>query len=114
MSQYDNTNRGVLFVNDRKETDKHPDWKGRLNINGVDHWVDGWAKQSARGELISLSLGKPCDQQGQQRPHAAPQRQQAPARPAPARPPQRPQAAPAPAPRQSSGFDDAESDDCPF
>ena len=64
MTQYDNTNRGVLFTNDRKESDKHPDWKGRLNINGVDHWVDGWIKQGARGEFISLSLGKPCDKQG--------------------------------------------------
>ena len=64
MTQYDNTNRGVLFTNDRKESDKHPDWKGRLNINGVDHWVDGWITQGARGEFISLSLGKPCDKQG--------------------------------------------------
>jgi single-strand DNA-binding protein len=42
----------------------------------------------------------------------APQRQQAPARPAPSRPPQRPQAAAAP--RQSSGFDDMDDGDIPF
>ena len=87
MNQYDNTNRGVLFSNDRKESDKHPDWKGRLNIAGVDHWVDGWIKQGARGEFISLSLGKPCDKQG-----AAPAKQ--PAKPA--------------APAQASSFDDAD------
>lgn len=90
MTQYDNTNRGVLFTNDRKESDKHPDWKGRLNIAGVDHWVDGWIKQGARGEFISLSLGKPCDKQGDAKPAAKP----APAKPVP--------------PAQASGFDDAD------
>ena len=93
MNQYDNTNRGVLFTNDRKESDKHPDWKGRLNIAGVDHWVDGWIKQGARGEFISLSLGKPCEKQGA-----------APSKPATAKPSQSSQ------PAQSSGFDDLDGD----
>lgn len=94
MNQYDNTNRGVLFTNDRKESDKHPDWKGRLNIAGVDHWVDGWIKQGARGEFISISLGKPCEKQG-----VAPAKQAA--KPAQARPA---------APAQGSGFDDMDGD----
>lgn len=88
MSNYDNTNKGVLFTNDRKETDKHPDLNGSININGVEHWLSGWWKQGSKGEFLSLSIGKPKEQQ-----QARPAAKQAPTRSA--RPPQR-----------SSGFDD--------
>lgn len=68
--QYDNRNKGILFVNDRKTTDKHPDMNGKLNINGVEHWFSGWWKQGNKGEFLSISLGAPVEQQQQ------PQRQQ--------------------------------------
>ncbi len=109
MTQYDNTNRGVLFDNDRKETDNHPDMTGTLNIDGVDHWFSGWWKDGTKGEFLSLSIGKPKDQRQQ-----APQQRQAPAperrgnRPSNAAPAQQRQPA-----RQSSGFDDMD-DDIPF
>lgn len=61
--EYDNNNRGALFINDRKESDKHPDWKGRINIAGVDHWLSGWKKQTQKGPVLSLSLGEPCERQ---------------------------------------------------
>lgn len=106
MTQYDNTNRGVLFDNERKETDSHPDMTGRLNVNGVDHWFSAWWKDGQKGEFLSLSLGKVKEARGQQ--------QQA-----PARQPQRgnrpiSNTAPLQAPRRpASGFDDMD-DDVPF
>jgi len=64
MSDYDDSNRGVLFKNERKETEKHPDLSGSININGVDHWLNGWSKVSQNGnKFISLSIGKPKDVQ---------------------------------------------------
>jgi len=54
--EYDNTNSGVLFPNDRKETDKHPDYKGTINVGGKDFWLSGWKKQSKKGPLLSLSV----------------------------------------------------------
>lgn len=33
---------GGLFVNDRKETDRHPDWRGDALIGGVEYWVSEW------------------------------------------------------------------------
>jgi hypothetical protein len=51
MTTYDNTNRGVLFDNDRKETDNHPDMNGTLNINGVEHWFSGWWKNGSQGRV---------------------------------------------------------------
>lgn len=109
MSQYDNTNRGVLFDNDRKESDNHPDMTGTLNINGVDHWFSGWWKNGNKGEFLSLSIGKPKDQQRQ----AAPPPPPAPERRG-NRPSQRPQPQGNRAPaRSGGGFDDMD-DNIPY
>ena len=57
MSDYDNTNTGVLFKNARKDSDKHPDYKGQINADGVEYWVSGWKKTSKKGEpFLSLKL----------------------------------------------------------
>lgn len=62
MTEYDNTNRGVLFKNDRKESDKHPDYKGNVNVNGVEFWLSAWIKESTKGKFMSLSV-QPKDAQ---------------------------------------------------
>lgn len=54
--QYDDTNRGVLFTNDRKTSDKHPDVKGTLNVEGKEFWVSGWFKTGKSGGFTSLSV----------------------------------------------------------
>jgi len=53
MTTYDNTNRGVLFKNKDKKTDKHPDRKGTINIEGVEYWLSAWDKDKG---VISLSI----------------------------------------------------------
>lgn len=106
MTQYDNTNRGTLFVNDRKCTESQPDFRGKININGVEHWLSGWWKEPRSGgaQFLSLSLGDEVQQQGSAPTRqAAPQRQEAPARRAP------PQRMPPPA---NDGYDDLS--DVPF
>jgi hypothetical protein len=104
--QYDNTNKGTLFYNDRKEKDTHPDMTGSLNINGVDHWFSGWWKQSNGKDFISLSIGDPKKVQ----PGQSVARPAAPA----SRPGPRPSApAPAPAVRAPGGFEDMD-DSIPF
>jgi uncharacterized protein (DUF736 family) len=55
--QYDDTNRGALFKNTKKETDKHPDYKGSINVGGTEYWVSSWLKVSGKGEkYLSLSV----------------------------------------------------------
>jgi hypothetical protein len=88
MMAYDNTNRWTLNKNDRKEKDTHPDYKGSLNVNGVDYWIDGWIKDSANGKFISGSL-KPKDARGNGTPGA-------------------------PAPAPTAAFDTDLDDDVPF
>lgn len=49
-------NSGALFVNDKKESEKHPDRKGSAMIGGVDYWVSGWINTSSKGtKYMSLS-----------------------------------------------------------
>ena len=79
MSNYDNTNRGVLFKNDRIEKDTHPNMKGSINVEGVEYWVSAWTKEGQNGKFISLSLTPKESTQtaAQAAQHAAPpQRQQ--------------------------------------
>ena len=66
MADYDNTNRGALFINDRKKTSKHPDYNGKLDVNGTEYWFSGWVKTINSGknkgkQFISVSLGDPVE-----------------------------------------------------
>ena len=56
MPEFDNTNRGVLFKNDRKESDKHPDYKGSINVGGKEMWLSAWIKEGKKGKFMSLSV----------------------------------------------------------
>lgn len=57
---YDNTNRGVLFKNDKKETESHPDYTGKINIDGQDKRLVAWIKTSKDGtkKFMSLSISE--------------------------------------------------------
>ena len=61
---YDNTNSGLLSRNDRKESEKHPDFKGSINVAGVDYWLSAWVKErkDGTGKFFSLSV-QPKDAQ---------------------------------------------------
>jgi hypothetical protein len=57
MADFDNTNRGSLFKNDKKTEEKHPDMSGSINIDGIEYWISGWKKRSkADVGFISLSV----------------------------------------------------------
>ena len=55
--EYDNNNRGSLFKNDRKDDAKFPDYKGSINVEGIDYWLSAWIKVSKDGQkFMSLSI----------------------------------------------------------
>lgn len=56
QKDYDNTNRGILFQNDRKESDKHPDMKGSINVGGKEFRLSAWNKDTSKGPAISISI----------------------------------------------------------
>lgn len=55
---YDPTNSGILSRNERKEQPNHPDFKGAINVAGVDYWLSGWVKErnDKSGKFFSLSV----------------------------------------------------------
>jgi hypothetical protein len=57
MTDYDNTNRGVLFSErGKKVTDKDRDFSGSINIGGREFWLSAWVKVSKKGQkFLSLS-----------------------------------------------------------
>jgi len=55
--EYDNTNRGALFRNNKRTSDKSPEYNGSLNVDGVEHWISGWVKEAKDGsKFFSLSV----------------------------------------------------------
>jgi hypothetical protein len=59
----DYSNRGVLFVNDRRSGERDPDLKGNGSLNcpncgqRVEFWVNAWNKIGAKaGKFLSLSF----------------------------------------------------------
>ena len=89
----------VVFPNERKESEKHPDFTGQGLVGGVEMWVSMWVKRSKKTgeEFFSISV-RPKDEarresaqrQEQSRVqqsyeedgHDRPQRETAPPRPA--------------------------------
>lgn len=73
MSQYDNTNRGVLFVNSRKSDPKHADRKGTIHVQcphcnaTTEFWFDAWDNTNPDGQpRINVKIKAKDGQSGQQ------------------------------------------------
>jgi len=50
-------NSGAVFVNDKKQSDTHPDRTGTALIGGVVYFVNGWLKKTKSGQpYLSLSF----------------------------------------------------------
>lgn len=68
--QFDDRNRGSIWKNEKKTTDKHPDFTGSLNVDGKDYWVSAWKRKPDAAERapaltfsVKLKDGKPRQQQ---------------------------------------------------
>lgn len=75
MAEYDNTNRGVLFRNERKKPgEKFPDYQGNINFNGVECQLAAWVKEFKPGhkkagqKFLSLSVTPPSKEEKAQPP----------------------------------------------
>jgi hypothetical protein len=56
MTNAQRENSGVLFRNDRKQSDKSPDYQGSLNVAGVEYQLSGWIKQGPKAKFMSLAI----------------------------------------------------------
>lgn len=72
--EFDNTNRGALFVNKDKKSPNHPDYRGTIQTdNGQEYWASAWVKVSRnKQEYLSIALTpKDGNMQQQQQSSAA-------------------------------------------
>lgn len=61
MAEYDNTNTGTFFVNDRKEKPNQPDYNGKIDVEGKTYYLKGWKKVAKSGlSFMSLAVN-PAD-----------------------------------------------------
>jgi hypothetical protein len=120
---YDNTNSGILTRNDKQGNENRPDYRGTINVDGVEYWLSAWIKEGRDGTKLAgqkyMSLSVKHKEVRQD--YAAPTPAPAPA-PAPRRQTQAEQDARAIAERRQqerapvrsgTGFDGME-DDIPF
>lgn len=64
--QYDNTNSGVLFRNEKKQTEKHPDFTGSINSEGREFFLSAWVNEAKDGrKYFKLSLSPKDDKSAQ-------------------------------------------------
>ena len=62
--EFDNTNKGALFVNQDKKTDRHPDFTGKIDVDSRELRIAGWKKVSKAGKhYLKLEVSEPQQQQ---------------------------------------------------
>ena len=68
--EYDNTNTGALFKNNRRTSDRAPEFRGQITVKTPDgeileYWVSCWEKTSRQGDdFFSLALDLKEDNDG--------------------------------------------------
>jgi hypothetical protein len=72
MAEYDNTNSGALFENEKRAKESHPHLRGSCTIKTPDgevleFWVSAWQKTSKKGDdFFSLSFQLKDEQKAQE------------------------------------------------
>jgi hypothetical protein len=63
--QYDNTNTGRLFRNERMRPEKQdPEYTGDANFEGQDYWVSAWINETNAGKKYFRMKFKPKTESG--------------------------------------------------
>ena len=65
-------NSGSMKRNDKGGVETRPDYRGSLNVEGVEFWLSGWIKESDDGKWMSLSVQRKEDKPATSKPKPRP------------------------------------------
>ena len=55
--QYDNKNRGALFIEQEKSNERAPDMKGPINVSGQEYQLAAWKQETKDGrKYLSITI----------------------------------------------------------
>jgi uncharacterized protein (DUF736 family) len=55
-------NSGAIFKNAQKKEDKHPDYKGKINVEGKELEISLWLKTSSKGiKFFGVAISEPYE-----------------------------------------------------
>jgi len=58
--EYDNTNSGALFRNNKRANERAPEFTGNINVDGVEKRIAAWVKESRAGnKFFSIKVSDP-------------------------------------------------------
>jgi hypothetical protein len=55
MAEYDKTNTFTLNKNDKGDNPKRPDYRGKLNVDGIEFTLSGWVKEGPNAHHIKIT-----------------------------------------------------------
>lgn len=64
MTEYNNTNRGVLFRDNKRTNDRAPEYTGKLDVDGKEYRIAAWVKEGKNGKFFSLQVEEPRQKSG--------------------------------------------------
>ena len=60
MSNQTKLNSGAIFKNEKKTAENHPDYRGKINVDGIDKEIALWLKTASSGKkYFSVSIKEP-------------------------------------------------------
>jgi hypothetical protein len=69
--------KGTLPRNQKRETDRHPEFKGSFMVEGREYWLSAWAREGDDGsKYLGLSFTPKQQPQPQPQPMASPELKQ--------------------------------------
>lgn len=58
--EYDNTNSGTLFRNDKATHPKAPEYTGKIDVEGKEYQLAAWVRESKNGKkFFSIKVSEP-------------------------------------------------------
>ncbi|WP_316216764.1 hypothetical protein [Bradyrhizobium sp. SZCCHNR3003] len=64
--EHDNTNKGALFRNEHRNSDRSPDYTGKLNVDGTEYWLSAWLQKAKDGSKYMSVAVRPQDSESRE------------------------------------------------